>query len=64
MPISWTHLYPKFKGLWIALKDDEVTVIASGKTAMTALQKARKKGHDNPIMTHMPSTLQTYVGIL
>lgn len=43
MAIDWTHIYKKYKGLWVALKDDEVTVISSGKTLDEAAQKAEKK---------------------
>jgi hypothetical protein len=62
MAIDWTKIYKKYKGLWVALKDDEKTVIASGKTVKETLEKARKKGFDKPILTHMPEELVTYVG--
>lgn len=55
-------MYEKYKGLWVALKDDEVTVISSGKTAEEALMKARKEGYENPILTRMPEKLVAYVG--
>ena len=63
MAIEWTHLYRRFKGLWVALADDEKTVVGSGKTAKEALKKAQKKGHRSPIMAHMPNKLSTYVGV-
>lgn len=63
MPIEWTNLYRRFKGLWVALADDERTVVGSGKTAKEALAKAQKKGHQTPIMAHMPNKLGTYVGL-
>lgn len=62
MAIDWTKIYKKYKGLWVALKDDESTVIASGKTAKEALDKAYKKGYNNPILTRMPEKLVTYIG--
>ena len=62
MAIDWTNIYKKYKGLWVALKSDEKTVIASGKTAKETWIKAQKKGAQKPILTHMPAKLVPYVG--
>ena len=64
MAIEWSSIFRRFKGLWVALDDDEKTVLASGKTAKEALDKARRKGHRTPIITRMPDRLQPYVGTL
>jgi len=64
MPINWTNLQKKYKGLWVALKNDEKTVVASGKTAKEAWDKARKSGYEKPILSHMPEKLVTYVGFV
>lgn len=63
MAIDWTKIYEQYRGFWVALKDDEETVIASGKTAREAWEQARAKGYEQPILTHMPDELVTYVGI-
>lgn len=60
--IDWTKIYQKYKGLWVALKDDEITVVSSGKTAKEAADKAKKAGFTNPILSHMPEKLVTYAG--
>lgn len=62
MPIDWTKLFRRFKGMWLALGDDETTVIASGKSAKEALENAKKKGVLSPILTRMPDRLEPYVG--
>ena len=62
MAIDWTKIYKEYKGLWVALKDDEKTVIASGKTAREAWDKAQKRGYKKPILSHMPDKLVSYVG--
>jgi len=62
MAIDWTNIYKKYKGLWVALKDDEKTVIAFGETAEDALKNAKKNGYKNPILSHMPEKLVSYVG--
>lgn len=60
--IDWTGIYKKYKGLWVALKDDEETVVASGKTAKEAWQNAQKSGFKKPILTRMPPKIIAYVG--
>ena len=62
MAIDWTKIYQKYKGLWVALEDDEQTVIASGNTAKEAWDGVRAQGHKKPILSHMPDKLVTYVG--
>ena len=62
MAIDWSKIYKKYKGLWVALQGDEETVIASGKAAKDALENARRKGYQDPILTQMPEHLNTYVG--
>mgnify|MGYP003394854292 CR=1 FL=1 len=64
MSKDWTEIQKKHKGQWVALADDEETVIAVGKTLKEAQEGARKKGHEDPIFTRMPETLTTYVGAL
>lgn len=60
--IDWTQIYKRYKGLWVALAQDEQTVLASGKTAKEAWDKAHKKGFKKPILTHMPEKLIPFVG--
>jgi uncharacterized protein DUF5678 len=62
MAIDWTKIYTQYKGLWVALKDDETTVVGSGGTLREALKEAQKKGYQDPILTRMPDELVTYIG--
>jgi len=64
MAINWTKIYKKYKGLWVALKDDEKTVIASGKTVKEALEKAKKIGYSEPILFKVPIRVIPYIGIV
>lgn len=64
MALDWTQLYKKYRGKWVALLDDEKTVVGSGKTLKEALLKAQSKGHRYPIMSRMPQSLDAYVGSL
>lgn len=60
--IDWSGLDKKYKGLWVALMDDEETVITSGKTLDEVAEKAEKKGFKNPIFWSVPKKLTYFVG--
>ena len=62
--IAWSGVYKKYKGLWVALKDDEETVISSGKTLDETANKAKKKGFDNPIFMKVPKRNVYLIGSL
>jgi len=40
--IDFTKICEKYKGLWVALADDEETVLGSGKSVEKALEEAKK----------------------
>lgn len=62
MAIDWTKIYTKYKGLWVALKDDQKTVISAGKTAKEVWKKAQEKGYEKPILFRVPTEIIAYVG--
>ena len=62
MPIDISKVFEKYKGQWVAFKEDEKTVIGNGKTAKEALQKALSKGYKSPILARMPIELTNYIG--
>jgi hypothetical protein len=41
-------------GRWLALADDQVTVLASGDSEKSARRRARLKGHPSPILICVP----------
>lgn len=61
--IDWSQIYKKYKGLWVALLKDEITVVGYGKTLQIAKKKALEKGYDHPIFTKVPTRLGTIIGI-
>ncbi len=61
---DWSKIYKKYKGMWVALASDEVTVLGVGKTVKEALLKATKKSDEKPILTRMPENLTAFVGSL
>ena len=62
MAIDWTEIYTKYKGRWVALEDDEQTVVGSGESVREALDQARANGYTEPILTRMPDELIPFVG--
>lgn len=62
MSINWTNIYNKHKGLWVALKDDEVTVISAAKTPKETLKIAKQKGYNDPILAKIPKEMTQFVG--
>lgn len=62
MAINWTKIFKKYKGLWVGLKDDEKTVVASGKSVKEVMEKARRKGYEKPILFRVPTKIIPYVG--
>ena len=59
---DWSQLFAKHRGQWVALADDEVTVLAATTTAEEALAKSAAKGAPDPILYRVPDTLDTFVG--
>lgn len=46
----------------MALREDEKTVVGSGKTLKAAVEQAKKKGYEHPIVTRLPKEMTAYVG--
>ncbi|MBI4426720.1 MAG: hypothetical protein HY567_04025 [Candidatus Kerfeldbacteria bacterium] len=63
MAIDWTNVVKKYRGLWIGFKEDEKTVIASGKTVQEVLSISRAKGYPKPILFRVPTRVLPYIGI-
>jgi len=62
MTIDLTKIFKKHRGLRVTFKEDNKTVIASGKTVREAMKKAQKKGFEQPILFHVPIKILPYVG--
>ena len=58
---DWTHLFEQYRGQWVALADDEKTVLASGATAKEVHEKGLKRC-SLPILYRVPETLDPFVG--
>ena len=58
MTKDWTHLFEKHRGKWVALAEDETTVLAAGDTAKQAYEAAHERG----ILYRVPDTLDNFAG--
>ena len=61
MAKDWTHLFEKYRGKWVALAEDETTVLAAAGSAKEAHQ-AGLKHTPQPILYRVPETLDVFVG--
>jgi hypothetical protein len=59
---DWSQLIANYRGQWVALADDEVTVLAAALTAKEALAASTSKGASAPILYRVPDNLDTFVG--
>ncbi len=59
---DWTHLFKRYRGKWVALKDDERTVAGSGSSLKAAKTAAEKDGVSNPILMRIPKKVTNFVG--
>lgn len=62
MAIDITEIYNIYKGLWVALKEDRTTVVASGKTIKETQEGAQQKGVDDPIFFKVPTRILPQIG--
>lgn len=61
--LDMSKIYKNYRGNWVALEDDEQTVISSGKTLDETARKAEEKGFENPIFMQVPEKLTYVVGV-
>lgn len=62
--MNLTHIYEKYKGLWVALDTKLQKVISSDKNAKTVYRKAVEKGYKNPTLFKVPKQNLPYIGSL
>jgi hypothetical protein len=59
---DWRELYKKYRGQWVALKDDGVTAVASGRSRQEVEEKAAKLGYSDPLVVRLPEELTAFAG--
>jgi len=50
------------RGQWVALEDDEITVIAAARDLKTALELSATRGNPDPIVFRVPDEIVDFVG--
>ena len=61
MTHDWTTLFECYRGKWIALADDEMTVLAAADTVKDAFLKG-KEFSGTPLLYRVPDTLDAFAG--
>lgn len=59
-----SSIQKKYKGMWIAIKEDFSSVIAASRNAKTTFKKAQKLGYKKPTLFKVPQHIIPYVGIV
>ncbi|HUD11235.1 MAG TPA: DUF5678 domain-containing protein [Candidatus Saccharimonadia bacterium] len=59
---DWSKLYQKYRGQWVALKDDHMTAIVSGDSRADVKAKAAQLGYTKPFVVKMPDDLMLFAG--
>ena len=59
---DWSTICNIYKGQWIALQDDEQTVIAANKVLKKTLALSAEKGNADPIVFRVPDEVVDFVG--
>jgi hypothetical protein len=62
MAINWTPIYEQYKGKWVALANDEKTVVASSTSVEQVVKLANARGEKRPILLKVPVKQMTYIG--
>jgi hypothetical protein len=62
MALDWTRIFSRHKGMWVALADDETTVLAAAPTAKEALEAGRSKDTPMPLLYRVPDNLDAFAG--
>ena len=60
--LDWLKISEKYKGLWIALNEEESEVIAAAQEAQAVYEEAQKKGVKTPILFRVPEEAVNYIG--
>jgi hypothetical protein len=59
---DWIAIYVDYKGLWVALDDDNETVAGNGRSPEQALHEAHSKGFVSAAITYVPKEVVTFAG--
>lgn len=51
----------EYSNTWLALNPDSMKVVATAREPKTVLEKARRKGIEDPILTKAPKDYGTYI---
>ncbi len=59
---DWSDICAEYRGLWVAIADDEETVVAAGKDVPSVLALSAERGNSDPILFRVPDEIVDFVG--
>ena len=59
--LDMTPIIKKHPGYFIALSDDRKKILGKSRDPQEALERARKKGYKNPLLTRIPQENRSYL---
>jgi len=59
---DFREIYKKYRGQWVALGNDHISVVAAAPTLREARQRANKLGFAGATMSKIPADLKIFVG--
>ncbi len=59
--IDLSQVYEKYRGLWVALINDD-EVISADKSVRKVVEKAKKKGYEHPTLFKVPKNDLPFIG--
>lgn len=59
--IDYSEILKGYEKKWVALSNDEKTVIASGNTLKQAKKHALEKGENHPVLVKVPDSSVSYL---
>lgn len=62
MKLDYKKLIKDFGGKWVALDENSLEVVVSGKNAEKVYQQAKEKGCDIPKLHKVPGKYIPYIG--
>jgi hypothetical protein len=59
---DWSVMCAEYRGRWVALADDEETVIAAGSDVPAVLALSAQRGHADPLLFRVPNEIVDFAG--
>jgi hypothetical protein len=59
---DWRKISRQYRGQWVAIADDMMTVITNGTSRLDVERKAAKLGHTDVLVLRFPEEITAFAG--